>query len=114
MTEDPAAFDPGFQLERTALAWRRTLLALSAAFIAGSRVLLDQLGAFSYGVAGLGLLAVVVLACIVERRYGAAHRHLTRVSRVSLPHDGALIATVAAITVFAGMVALLFVVSRLM
>jgi len=113
MTEHSGVFDPGFQLERTALAWRRTLLSLAVAFIAGSRVLLEQLGTVSYAIAGVGVIVVVVLATVVERRYRAAHRHLTQISRVSLPHDGALIAATAAVTVFGGVASLIFVASRL-
>jgi len=113
MTEDSGVFDPGFQLERTALSWRRTLLSLAVAITAGSRVLIEQLGAISYAIAGIGLIVVVSLAAVVERRYRAAHRHVTQISRESLPHDGELVAGVAGITVFAGLVSLCFVVSRL-
>ena len=112
MSEPSRAFDAGFQPERTALAWRRTLMSLAAAFLAGSRILLEQVGSWSYAIAGVGLAVVAVLAVVTERRYRAAHHHLTQVDRESLPHDGALIAGAAAVTMLAGLAAMLFVFAR--
>lgn len=109
MSDASRVFDVGFQPERTALAWRRSLMSLAVAFLAGSRILLDQVGSWSYVVAGVGLTVVAVLAVVTERRYRAAHHHLTQVDRDSLPHDGALAAGAAAVTVLAGLAALLFV-----
>ena len=114
MSDAPRVFDVGFQPERTALAWRRSLMSLAVAFLAGGRILLDQIGFWSYVIAGVGLAVVAVLAVVAERRYRAAHHHLTRVNRDSLPHDGALIAGAAAVTVLAGLAALLFVVARVL
>ncbi len=114
MTESSRVFDAGFQPERTALAWRRALLSLAVAFLAGSRILLDQIGFWSSAIAGVGLAVVAVLAIVTERRYRAAHHHLTRVDPDSLPHDGALIAGAAAVTLLAGSAALLFVLVRVL
>lgn len=112
MTETSQVFDSGLQPERTALAWRRTLLSLAVAFLAGGRILLDQLGVWSYAIAGVGLAVVAVLAISTERRYRLTHRHLTEVDRGSLPHDGALVAGTAAVTALAGLAALVFVLGR--
>ena len=114
MSEPPRVFDPGLQPERTALAWRRTLLSLAAAFVAGSRILLDQLGPWSYALSAVGLAVVALLALFAERRYRVAHRHLTERDAASLPHDGAVIAGVTSLTMLVGLAALLFVLGRVL
>ena len=114
MTDSSRVFDQGLQPERTALAWRRTLLSLAVAFLAGSRILLDQIGLWSWAIAGSGLAVVAVLGVLTERRYRAAHRHLTGVDRASLPHDGVLIASTSAVTIVLGVAALSFLAARLL
>jgi uncharacterized membrane protein YidH (DUF202 family) len=70
-------FDVGLQLERTALAWRRTSLAFGVATLAGMRVLAESIGAWALvpGFACLILMGVVML--LAHRRYSSIHRHLT-------------------------------------
>lgn len=108
------AFDPGLQPERTALSWQRTLLVLGAALVAASRALLELFGVVSYALAGVGLVAVVVLSVVTQRRYRTVHRHLTTVDPRSLPSGGRLVLACAVIALCCGAGALAFVVTRLL
>ena len=105
MTERP--FDPGLQLERTTLAWRRTLLALAAASLAAVKVLLPigTTGAFAVG--GAGVAAALLIGAAVIRRHRRAHRALTGGDH-RLP-DARPLALSAVLTLTLGLTALLFV-----
>ncbi len=111
MTESRAAsvFDTGLQLERTTLAWQRTLLALAVASLAVGRGLETAVGPASWVAAGVGLAITLTLFLIVRQRYVSAHRHLTLTDRSSLPHDARLIVVCAALGFVAGIAALAFV-----
>lgn len=56
--------DAGLQPERTELSWRRTLLALTVASIASTRVLHPLLGTWSLlpGACGVALAAAIAIA----------------------------------------------------
>ena len=60
MTTGPL-FDPGLQPERTALAWRRTVLSLALGALIALRVLPRVLGPWSVvaGFAGIALAALI-------------------------------------------------------
>jgi len=106
MSED--VFDPGLQPERTALAWQRTLLSLTVAFLAASRGLLPVLGVWSYTVAGIGVALSLALAVVTHRRYRRIHVHLTTVHPHSLPHGGALMLVCCCLALLCGALALAF------
>ena len=68
--------DPGLQPERTALAWRRTGLALTVGSLIGLRVLPPLLGPAAYLLAGLGVVASLAVLAAGHRRYRRVHRLL--------------------------------------
>ena len=74
MTDGP--WDPGLQPERTALAWRRTGLALTVGSLIGLRVLPPLLGPAAYVLAGLGVVASLAVLAAAHRRYRRVHRLL--------------------------------------
>jgi uncharacterized membrane protein YidH (DUF202 family) len=115
---DPAArpFDPGLQPERTALAWRRTALALVAGSLLGLRALPTLLGSAGLVMAAAGVILALAVLATAHRRYRRVHRILTAGPAdpdrpVPLP-GGALPALVAALTACAGLAALALAVAR--
>ena len=74
MSDGP--WDPGLQPERTALAWRRTGLALTVGSLIGLRVLPPLLGPAAFVLAGLGVVASLVVLAAAHRRYRRVHRLL--------------------------------------
>jgi uncharacterized protein DUF202 len=82
MTDRGRLFDPGLQPERTALAWRRTGLAVAVGAIAGTRVLVPVLGA---GAVVVGLLGFALAALLV---LGSTRR--ARRTQVALLQEGCL------------------------
>ncbi|MDO4044021.1 DUF202 domain-containing protein [Clavibacter michiganensis] len=107
--------DPGLQPERTALAWRRTALALVAGSLLGLRVLPTLLGTAGLVVAAAGVIAALAVLATAHSRYRRVHRILTSASAVpvttALP-GGALPALVAALTACAGLAALALALAR--
>ncbi len=106
-----ALFDKGLQPERTALAWRRTALALAVASLGATRVLPGLLGAWAVIPASLGVALSVWVLVLAHRRHVRAHRILigAGTDRVAL-HGGALPATVAGLTLAIGCTALIIAV----
>jgi uncharacterized membrane protein YidH (DUF202 family) len=69
-------FDPGLQPERTALAWRRTVLSLLVGGLLALRVLPPALGAWSLGASVLGLALTAALWVLAQRRAAGVRRAL--------------------------------------
>lgn len=107
MKGEERVFDEGLQLERTALAWQRTLLALVVGSLALGRALQPLIGGVSWVGATLGVTVSIIGFVLARRRYVAVHRHLTT-DPVSLPGGGALIAATALVVVGIGLAALAF------
>jgi len=109
---DPAP-DPGLQPERTALAWRRTALALMVGPVVAARLLLPDVGvvvALAL-VAGLGLGLAVAL--VAARRDRSAVRALSGRADPGGPPGAGLLAVTAAVPVVGGIVAAAYLLARL-
>jgi len=112
VTADPErVFDPGLQPERTALAWRRTALALAGGSVIIMRILPSVIGvaALVLGFAGLALALIVLIGS--HRRYRRQHRALTSAEPVVL-RSGWPVAAMTAATLLVGVLCLLFVLAR--
>ncbi|WP_240674916.1 DUF202 domain-containing protein [Cellulomonas endophytica] len=97
--------DAGLQPERTVLAWRRTVLALTLGGVLSLRVLPPVLGAWGVALGVGGTLAGLVLAVLASRRQRAVAVALG--ADRPPPGAGALLAAVA--TLAAGGAALALV-----
>jgi putative membrane protein len=103
-------FDEGLQVERTALAWRRTSLAMAVAAVGAGRLAAPVIGAVAVGLAGLGLLQALAVSVTARRRYVVAHRSLTfRGDLAGLRQGGLPIAALAGSCLTVGLLALVFV-----
>jgi putative membrane protein len=104
-------FDHGLQPERTALAWRRTALALAGGSVVIMRILPSVIGgaALVLGFAGLGLSLVVLVGS--HRRYRRQHRALTS-TEPGVLRSGWPVAALTAATLLLGVLCLLFVLLR--
>ncbi len=111
MSDGSRRFDPGLQPERTALAWRRTGLAVAVGAIAGTRALLHLLGigAVVVGLLGLGLAALLVLGS--TRRARRTEACLLQDGNLVSGPGGRLIAAVCVACTTVGVAALSVVVA---
>src|SRR5699024_1336060 len=104
----------GLQLERTALAWRRTVLALAVSALASVKVLFGALGYVAVAVGGVGLALAFLLRALSERRHRQAHRRLIADGADHLPLPGAApLALCAVLVAVVGVVALIYVVASI-
>ncbi|MGV8966656.1 MAG: DUF202 domain-containing protein [Cellulomonas sp.] len=103
-------FDPGLQPERTALAWRRTGLALGIAASIAVRVLGGVFGTWAAITAGFGVFAAVWITFLAHRRHGVVLLALGphKSDRGQLP-SGGLLATTASFVLAGGLAALMLV-----
>lgn len=110
MTDGGRIFDPGLQPERTALAWRRTGLAVAVGSIAGTRLLVPTLGAWAVvaGLLGLGLAVLLVLGS--TRRVRRAQAALLQDGNLACGPGGRLVAAVCLACTSLGVAALAMVV----
>lgn len=100
-------FDAGLQPERTALAWRRTALAVAVGSLAALRILPEVLGPWALIPTALGAAVSLVALVATQRRYRRMHTILTASDsdRVALS-GGLLPALITAATMAGGIMAL--------
>lgn len=104
-------FDAGLQSERTALAWRRTALAVATVSLIGLRIAPERLGSWALLPAGMGLVVALVMAIGSHRRYRSNHVALTSSTQARIPlTDGRFLVSIAAFTALAGFACLLVVI----
>jgi uncharacterized membrane protein YidH (DUF202 family) len=104
-------FDPGLQPERTALAWRRTGLALLAGSLGAARILPETLGAWAAILGFVGVFAAISLLYAIHRRYRRHHERLTADGDRSPVAGGRLIAATAGFVLTAAIVSLVMTIA---
>lgn len=106
-------FDAGLQAERTALAWRRTALAMAVGAVGVGRLAVPVLGALALLAAAVGLAQAVLVAVAAGRRYRLVHESLTsRGDLTGVRQAGVPIGALACSGLLIGALALAFVVGR--
>lgn len=103
-------FDPGLQPERTALAWRRTILAFLIGSATSLRLLPPVLGAWSLAIGVAGLLATVGLWALSAAR--ARRMEQALLAPIALPSGGGLLALTAGFAACAAAICLIYAVAR--
>lgn len=103
-------FDPGLQPERTALAWRRTGLAMLTASLVAARILPETLGAWAIIPGIVGVVAAALLVFGIHRRYRRHHLALTTQGDRSPLAGGRLIGAMALFMFSAGVISVIAVV----
>ena len=104
-------FDPGLQPERTALAWRRTGLALLVGSFVAARILPELLGPWSVLLGLAGVAIAGILLAMIHRRYRAHHAQLTTAGDRAPIAEGRLIAVTAAFVFGGAVISILAVVA---
>lgn len=114
MSRSPGrVFDAGLQAERTALAWRRTALAMAVGAIGAGRLAVPVLGLVALLIAGAGLVQSVLVAAASNRRYALVHESLTtRGDLTGVRQAGVPIAALTCSGLLVGVLALVFVLGR--
>lgn len=110
-------FDRGMQPERTALAWRRTALAMGVGSIAALRVFPLAFGPAALVPAGIAVVISITVFVFAQLRYRRNHRALIADRATDQPvvlAGGGMVALVAVATLgFAVIAAVLLVVALL-
>jgi putative membrane protein len=96
-----ALFDLGLQPERTALAWRRSVLGLAVGAVVALRILPPLLGAWAIGAGLTGLVSAAAIWILASRRARAVHKSLLTSS--PLPGGGLLLHLTITVTVGAAL-----------
>lgn len=102
-------FDPGLQLERTALAWRRTALALLVGSMVATRILPELGGPWMLLPASIGIGIALTLLVLAHRRYRIHHARLVGHEGNQMLDSGGLQAITAAFVLCSGMICLVVV-----
>ncbi|GIG30456.1 DUF202 domain-containing protein [Cellulomonas marina] len=105
-----AVLDDGLQPERTALAWRRTGLAVTVGGLVALRVLPPALGGWGLAAGLGGTAAGLLLALLGTRRTRAVESALRLRPSGALPAAGALLAALSAVVSVGAAVCLVAVV----
>jgi uncharacterized membrane protein YidH (DUF202 family) len=98
--------DAGLQAERTALAWRRTCLALLAGSLVATRILPELFGAWSALLGVAGAVCAGLLLVAIQRRYRMHHSNLHGDGDRRPPTGGGLIGALALFAVSAGVISI--------
>lgn len=111
---DAGVFDPGLQLERTALAWRRTGLAMGVGALAALRIFPALYGPAAFIPAGIAVALAAAVLIAAQLRYRREHSALlaTADTQRAALSGGALPALVASATLLFGVVAAAFLLLR--
>ncbi|RRR98477.1 DUF202 domain-containing protein [Glycomyces terrestris] len=102
-------WDRGLQPERTALAWRRTALALCAGLILAARATASQAPWLALELTALAVLGGLALVHWAHRRERRLALHLR--SRRPAPPGGRLLLTTCCLTAGLGLVAAAWVIA---
>ena len=102
-------FDPGLQPERTALAWRRTALALAVGSLAAGRLLEPTLGGVAWLLAVIGVALALGLLLAARRRAVVIDRALGADGDLAAGPGAALPAMVTVVAVLVGVAGLVVV-----
>jgi uncharacterized membrane protein YidH (DUF202 family) len=105
--------DPGLQPERTALAWRRTGLALCAGSVAAVRILSELLGPWAAVLAGVGVVWSLAILVLAHRRHHAVRFRLGATGGEARAMPGGLLPFATTVVVAAGGIAALLVTIRI-
>lgn len=101
--------EAGLQPERTALAWRRTGLALCAGSVAAVRILAELLGPWAAVLGGVGVLWSLAILVLAHGRHRAVRHRLRGTDRERCAMPGGLLPFATAAMVAAGGIAALVV-----
>jgi putative membrane protein len=101
-------FDPGLQPERTALAWRRTVLSLGLGALVALRLLPPVLGVWSFAAGFAGMFLAGLIWALAGRRARQTHTALLG-SPQPLP-DGRLPLLLTLVVAGAAVLGILYVV----